>query len=103
MHIEEEKFVKVSDDWYPNWDGDTVKVKVFLTYNETVPDGTFGGLVKIMAYGMDDDMVELDFGSDNAKLEDLKRAYVFFKKCVYDNIPDVVSHEWFEERGFYQW
>lgn len=80
-----EKFVTVDDDWYPNWDGNKVKVSLTL----------FGSYIKFCAWGADDTGVEMEFCSSNESVFEL------WKTHIYDKIPDIVNKEWFYDHGFY--
>jgi len=80
-----EKFVKVTDNWCPNYEDDTVKVALTL----------FGGYVKFNAWGMD------DFGLEMEYPEGSKAVFETWKECIYDKMPPVVNQQWFYEHGFY--
>lgn len=79
------KFVKVDDDWYPNFDGNKVIVTLTL----------FGGYVKFNAWGMDDTGVEMEYPVHS------KVVFNTWKKYIYDKMPEVVNKKWFFEHGFY--
>lgn len=89
-----EKYVTASDDWYPCFPDNKVRVCMFLT---NVKDSKF---VRICVWGADDYGMELDYiGSD---YEELLYNYNRIKEYIYDRIPDVVNKEWFLEHAFYQ-
>ena len=87
----ETRYITVTDDWFPNIDGNKIVVKIST--------GDFNGYyVKITAFGGDDNGVELYYDAyDLAQLEEIYRHLKFF---VFDRIPDGVDHEWFFEHGF---
>lgn len=89
-----DKFVKVTDDWYPCFEGNTVKVSLFLTY---VPDNKYH-FVRVMAWGNDDFGLTIDYENEDYDL--LLKKYEEFKTTFYDKAIDGINKEWFYERGF---
>ena len=92
----ESKFIKASDDWYPNYPDGTIKLKILAGYNK------YSSYVRMVAAGMDDFMMEKDITitvNENTK-ETVKRMFKTFKEGIFDVAPEIVNHEWFYERGF---
>ena len=85
VHKRVQKYVKVNDDWYPNFNGNEVLVTLTL----------FGGYVKFNAWGMDDTGVEMECPVHSEVVFDTWEKYIF------DRIPYVVNRKWFLEHGFY--
>ena len=87
------KEVIATDDWYPCFEGNKIRVSLFLTNTR---DHKF---VRICAWGADDFGVELDYhGRD---FDSLVYHYNFWKEHLFDKIPDNVDVMWFYEHGFY--
>lgn len=93
-HISEHKRIKVKDDWYPCFDGDEIGVTIQYFYLNREKTYT----VLISAYGKDDYSVELrrETLSKSAALD----LYRFWKKYIFDCIPDGITVDWFYEHGF---
>ena len=89
-----DKFITVTDDWYPCFKGNTVKVSLFLTY---VPENNYH-FVRIMAWGNDDYGLTLDYNSEDYNR--LLEKYDEFKLTLYDKAKDGINKEWFYKRGF---
>lgn len=92
----ESKFIKTSDDWYPNYPDGTIKFTILARYNK------YFSYVRMYAAGMDDFMVEKDINitvTENTK-EVVKGMFKTFKEGIFDVTPEVVNREWFYERGF---
>lgn len=85
-----EKFVKVDDDWYPNYDGDTVLVSLREVGKRPY------SYIKFSAWGADDTGVEMDLSCYDECI------FNTWKEYIYDRMPDVVNREWFYEHGFYR-
>ncbi|MBQ4523414.1 MAG: hypothetical protein IJA10_10775 [Lachnospiraceae bacterium] len=90
-----DKFVKVTDDWYPCYDENTIKVSMFLTY---VPENNWC-FVRIMAWGNDDFGLEMDY--EDTDYNNLLSKYDEWKENIFDKAEDGISKEWFREQGFY--
>lgn len=90
-----DKFIKVTDDWYPCYDGNTVKMSMFVTY---IPKHKWC-FVRIMVWGKDDFGLIMDYEDTN--YDNLISKYAEWKKNIFDKITDGVNQQWFYERGFY--
>lgn len=100
MFIKEDKFVKATDDWFPCFENNTVKVHFeTVLYNTPQYYGYNSGQSFIWVSGMDDDAMEMRFYFEYCTEAILEEAYKQLKE-VFDNIPEVVDHKWFAENGF---
>lgn len=91
-----QKFVKTTDDWYPNYPGDLVRVFLLNQYNSPNRKWDF---VRIAVWGDDDFGLEMDFCGATQEENDAK--FKEWKEEIYDKIPDVVTAEYFRKLGFY--
>lgn len=85
-----ERMVTVTDDWYPCYPGNQVRVKLSLNYFR-------GYYVMLSAWGMDDCGVVIersaaDYADALGQYEELNR--------LYHTIPDGVDRQWFFDHGF---
>ena len=87
-----EKFVKVNDYWYPNFENDTVKVTLIHTKY-----GKYDH-VNICVWGADDFGLEMYF---KGTLEESKLKFNEWKENIYDQIPEVCNEKYFRNLGFY--
>jgi hypothetical protein len=71
--------VAPGEDWYPNFDGDTVRARLYL-----LGDGSW----RVCVWGADDTGVELDTPDES------------FARAVYAGLPSVVSKEYLRGVGF---
>ena len=93
-----DRMVTVTDDWHPNYEGNKVKLSIFLSYMNKPDFHTC--FVRMCVWGADDDGMEIDYtGID---YDDLKWHYDLWKKNIFDKVPDGVNKEWFYEHGFYR-
>jgi len=76
-----EAYVQTTDDWYPNWEGNTVCVSVVLLN----PPG-----IRISIWGADDDGMERDSTTIT-----VAEAIEFVK-----SMPVPITKEWLESVGF---
>ena len=90
MENVKERMVCVTDDWYPCYPGNRVRLRLSLNYFR-------GYYVKLAAWGMDDTAVEIEREAINR--EDAIRQYTELEK-LFDSIPDGVNKEWFFKNGF---
>lgn len=90
-----DKMIKVTDDWSPCFENNTVKVSMFLTY---VPEHNWC-FVRILAWGADDFGLEMDYTDFN--YDNLIAKYNKWKSDIYDNAVDGINKKWFRDRGFY--
>lgn len=126
-YIHDEKYITVTDDWYPCYNDNKVKLKIHLIcYCPPTSDG-YTGSVSLQAWGADDTYVSKDFyvRYDGAKynefedvhgkpelvnqyiddtnatyIDNLKLMYMTWKRDIFDNIPNGVNRKWFLENGF---
>lgn len=89
------KFVKVSDDWCPNYPGDTIKVSLMNQFGSI--NGQFD-FVRFLARGDDDFCMEMDF---KGTLKENRETYDEWKRYIYDTIPEVVNVKFFKDLGFH--
>ena len=87
----EKRMVKVTDNWFPNYENDMVQVSTELTRQ----DGVYYG--RVSAWGMDDTGVELWREAYN-EADALKMYEDMYK--LYLSVPDGITIDWFLERGF---
>ena len=73
------------DDWHPNWERDTVRVRV-----TTLLDGT----LRISVWGADDDGMERDTPSPSH--EEVQRQIRWAKT----QLPNPLTKRWLTEQGF---
>lgn len=91
-----DKFVRVTDDWYPCFENNTIKVSILLSY---MPENKYW-FVRIMAWGNDDFGLIMDYENENYDL--LLEKYDEFKMEFFDKATDGINKEWFYKRGFEQ-
>lgn len=90
-----QKFVKTTDNWCPNYPGDTVRV--FLL-NQKTEHKEFN-FVRIAVWGADDFGLEMDFYGMNEEQNDAK--FNEWKENIYDKIPEPCNIQWFKDIGFH--
>ena len=91
----QDKFVKTTDDWHPNFLGDTIKVILCL---QEWPAGYYD--VCLRAWGADDFALTLDKNGIKSFKEALAIKEEFGK--IYDAVPEVADKDWFYKQGFEQ-
>lgn len=87
------KFVKVEDDWHPNFPDNEIRIDVQL---QEYPSGYYD--VFIRAWGADDFCLELK-RNGIISFDEAHRTYCDFKK-IYDSVPKVTNKDWFYKHGF---
>ena len=99
MYKLQRRMVKVTDDWYPCWNENEIELTLRMIYNETKPDGTTFGLVKLLASGMDDYALCKEFNS-------IYYNQLFSQYCLwmdtFNTIPDGVDKEYFLKQGWFE-
>lgn len=90
----EEKYVVVTDDWYPCYEGNKILLFIFLTYNPEFPSYSF---VRIAACGADDFYLAVDYHNDS-KIA-LELMYLTWAKHIFDEAHDGINRQWFLARG----
>jgi len=92
-----DRMVTVTDDWYPNFKDNQIKLSLFLSYINQ-PDYHIQ-FVRICVWGADNFGLELDY--TGLSYEDLLYHYDLWKEHIFDKVPDGVNQQWFYEHGFY--
>lgn len=90
-----DKMVVVTDNWYPCFDGNKVKVSLFISNL----DKTNCHFVRICAWGNDDFGVEMDYEDKN--YNNLVAKYNEWKENIFDKASNGVNKDWFFNQGFY--
>lgn len=87
-----ERYITVTDDWYPCYEGN--KVRLSLSLNQWKNEY----YIKIAAWGNDDYGLEIEYdGYKN--IEDARKKYDVLIP-IFNSIPDGVSKYWFINRGW---
>jgi len=89
-----EKMVVVTDDWYPCFEGNKIKISIFITFF----NNSKYHFVKISVWGADDFGLELYYENEN--YDNLVAKYNEWKENIYDKAVDGINQDWFYERGF---
>lgn len=91
MPFVKQRYITVTDDWYPCYEGNKVRLRLSLS---SFLDKYY---VKLAAWGADDTAYEQEFEyTDKAQA---KRQYDELT-FVYNSIPDGIDKDWFIDRGF---
>lgn len=90
MILRTERFIKVKDNWYPNFPGNRVKIILSLNYYKNY-------YIKLAAWGADDTAYEIEFDYNSVK-DAIKGYYNLLP--FYQSIPDGITKDWFIDRGF---
>lgn len=89
------KMVKVTDNWYPCFDNNTVKVSLQVLHSNW--DDKYPYYLKFQAWGAD------DFGLEKEELftdlNQIKEIYDHYKD-QYDAIPEIADKKYFYDMGF---
>lgn len=88
--IYEETWRDTSDDWYPNYSND--KIKILLVYSSSIIDENKEDKIKIVAQGADDYGLEIILWGGKFTVNNCRE---FIK-----NIPEIVDQKYFKERMF---
>ena len=86
-----ERMVMVTDDWYPCYPNNQIKLMLSLSYYNNLY------CTCLSAWSNDDFGLELYFESQNEK--EIEKKYKEFYE-LYCNIPDGVDQDYFYELGF---
>lgn len=92
MMLHKEKYITVTDDWHPNFNGNQVKIILSLNYFNNYY------YVKLMAWGADDTAYEIE--KDNLTIDEALHYYNNELTDFYESIPNGIDKEWFIEHGF---
>ena len=85
------RYVKVTDDWYPNFNGNTVRLTVGIFFFQKY-------YIKLMAWGADDTGMEI-VQYYNTK-EEAINAYSKEFIPKYESVPDNINRQWFFNNGY---
>lgn len=88
--IYEETWRDTSDDWYPNYSDD--KIKISLIYGSHITEENKEDKIKIVAQGADDYGLEIILWGGKFTVNNCRE---FIK-----NIPEIVDQKYFKERMF---
>ena len=92
MFMSKVKYVTVTDNWYPNFYGNKIKITLGLYhYDEDY-------YVKLMAWGADDFGLEICI--DDLTFQDAIGLYNNELNTLYESIPKVTNKDWFYNHGF---
>lgn len=91
--MEETKFVQVTDDWYPCYEGN--KIKLTIGYIQHLDDKN--DFIKIIASGADDYYLEAEYHSESKTT--LELMYLTWAKHIFDEAHDGINQRWFLDRG----
>jgi hypothetical protein len=89
---EVEKYVKVIDDWEPNFPGDTVRVKLM-----NIVDKKYN-FVRICVHGAYEFGLEMDFWGT---LEENDKKFIEWKEEIFDKLIEPCSKKYFKLLGLY--
>lgn len=94
-----EKMVRVTDDWFPCFEGNKIKIEVLRWYSCASDTYT----VKCNAYGADDCGYALEFmcGGEAEELADA--MFSLYASHIFAKAKDGINKRWFIERGFEHW
>lgn len=93
FNFEATRSIVVTDDWYPCFEDNRVVIAL-----RTLRDGK-NFRVRFSAYGADDFAVAMEHRTDSP--EYAYSLFKWWKKWIFDRIPDGIDVEWFYEHGFY--
>lgn len=92
MRYIKERFITVTDEWYPCYKGNKVKLKLSLNQWRNKY------YIKLAAWGNDDYGLEIVYdGYDN--FEDAHKKYDTLIP-IFNNVPDGIDKYWFINRGW---
>lgn len=94
MYKKEERYITVTDDWCPCYEGNKIKIIILLMYNPEFPSHNF---VKIIASGADDYYLEAEYHSESRTT--LELMYLTWAKQIFDEAHDGINQQWFLNRG----
>ena len=88
-----EKFITVTDDWYPCYKNNQVEMILTMNYSKNYH------FVRICVWGADDFALEMDYEDTN--YEKLVSKYNEWKENIFDKTGDGVNQDYFYNLGFY--
>ena len=91
MPLVKERYITVTDDWYPCYKGNKVRLRLSLiSFLDTY-------YVRLAAWGADDTAYVRDFEyTDKVQANQRYEELIY----VYNTIPDGIDKDWFIDRGF---
>lgn len=100
IYLEKEKSISVTEDWFPCYNGNEIKVKIVAYYNSEI---TFRskGYVMVLAHGADDFGFERCMYSDD--ITTIMSKYYLWADNIYGSIKDGTCKQWFIDNNFIRW
>ena len=95
-YMKETKFIQVTDDWYPCYEGNKVKLTIILLCNPNKQYSKYN-CVKIIAAGADDYYLEAEYHSESKTT--LELMYITWAKQIFNEAHDGINKQWFLNRG----
>lgn len=95
-YMKETKFIQVTDDWYPCYEGNKVKLTIVLLCNPNKQYSKYN-CVKIIAAGADDYYLEAEYHSESKTT--LELMYLTWAKQIFNEAHDGINKQWFLNRG----
>ena len=95
-HMKETKFIQVTDDWYPCYEGNKVMLTIVLLYNSDKQYSKYN-CIKIIATGADDYYLEAEYHSESKTT--LELMYLTWAKQIFNEAHDGINKQWFLNRG----
>ena len=96
--IKIEKFVKTTDNWYPNFPNKKVRIRLFFTNYYSDIFNKWIRYIRCCVWGNDDFGLEKDF--ECFSKEELINKFWEVKSEIYDKIPNIVNQKYFYNLGF---
>ena len=90
-----DRMITVTDDWYPCFEGNSVKLSMFISY----ADELHYHFVRICVWGADDFGLEMNY--DDTDYNNLISKYNEWKERIFDKADDGINQDWFYNLGFY--
>ena len=84
------RMVRVTDDWYPCFDGNRVRLKLKLCFFKHY-------YIKLSAWGADDTGVEIEYVA--LDLPDAVKQFEVMSE-IFDSVPNECDRQWFYDHGF---
>lgn len=94
-----EKMVEVTDDWFPCFEGNKIKVDVLRWYSCASDTYT----VKCNAYGNDDCGYSIEFVCGGEAKDVADAMFGLYVSYFFSKAKDGINKRWFIERGFKHW
>lgn len=94
-----EKMVEVTDDWFPCFEGNKIKIDVLRWYSCASDTYT----VKCNAYGNDDCGYSIEFVCGGEAKDVADAMFGLYVSYFFSKAKDGINKRWFIERGFKHW